>query len=156
MIRNPKNIFWDSCVFIRYLTSEPIEFVADIEEYIKDARRGDRTIYYSTIIYAEIMPKHLIKSDFDTIYDFIEDLEGSFEPIDPTPNILADVGILRSLEPVNPNKPAKLRLGTPDAIHLSTCLSAISARGINDIVFQTFDATPGNGWEGENSTDHRF
>lgn len=146
---DPKNMFWDSCVFIRYLIQTPTEFLYDIGEFIRDAVKGDRKIYYSTIIYAEIKPSHLKKRGYESIEDFIKDFEGAFEPIDPNPNILADVGIMRDLLPEHPVKTAKLKLGTPDAIHLASCVYVRDTLGASDIVFHTFDATPGNGWEGK-------
>jgi predicted nucleic acid-binding protein len=146
---DPKKMFWDSCVFIRYLTQSPVDFLWDIGEFINDTKKRGRTIYYSTLVYAEIKPSHLVRRGFSGIQDLIRDLEGAFEPIDPTPNIFADVGIMRDLTPEHPSKPAKLTLGTPDAIHLATCIHVRDTLEVADIVFHTFDATPGNGWQGK-------
>lgn len=33
-----KNLFWDSCVFIRYLTRLPTEYLAEIDQYISEAK----------------------------------------------------------------------------------------------------------------------
>ena len=143
------NLFWDSCIFIRYLTQTPTDFLADIEAYIRDAKLRRRTIYYSTIIYAEITPAHLRGRGFGSMHDFIRDMEGAFEPIDPTPDVLIDVGVMRDARANNPAKPARLILGTPDAIHLATCLYVRDSLDVRDIVFHTFDATPGSGWQGK-------
>jgi hypothetical protein len=42
-----KHLIWDTCVFGRYLTGEPADFVDDIEAFIADVRRGRKTVYYS-------------------------------------------------------------------------------------------------------------
>ena len=143
------NLFWDTCVFIRYLTRNPVELLRDIDQFVSDAKKRSVTIYYSTLIYAEIMSSHLTQGGYGGMQDFIRDMEGAFEPIDPTPDILMNVGVMRGLKAEHPTKPAKLILGTPDAIHLATCIHARDTLGVQDIVFHTFDATPGNGWQGK-------
>jgi len=79
---DPKNVFWDSCIFIRYLTQSPTEFLYDIGEFITDSKNGRRKIYYSTIVYAEVKPSHLKQRGYGAIEDFVKDFEGAFEPID--------------------------------------------------------------------------
>ena len=40
----PKNVFWDSCVFIRFLTRQPQELLGHIDQYVQEARCGKLTI----------------------------------------------------------------------------------------------------------------
>jgi predicted nucleic acid-binding protein len=144
---DPENMFWDSCVFIRYLTESPPDHVGDIQEFIKDARAKKRTIYFSTLVYTEIRPRFLKAG---TIHDFFEDLSGTFVPVDPTPNVFVAAGAMRDLDPINPSDPKAPRrsLGTPDSIHLATCLHVRDTLGVPDIVFHTFDDGKGKNWEG--------
>lgn len=151
----PKNLFWDSCVFIRYLTRIPPVGIADIEEFILDANAkllaNRRKIYYSTIVMAEIRPRFFARKSLGSIDDLFLELGSAFEPIDPNPNILKAVGELRDATPIDPStkKPSTVRtIGTPDAIHLMTCLYARDVLGIHDIVFHTFDTGKGKNWEG--------
>lgn len=50
--RISKNLFWDSCVFIRWLTETPNEYVDDIHQFLKEATRGELKIYISTMSFA--------------------------------------------------------------------------------------------------------
>jgi hypothetical protein len=144
---DPKNMFWDSCVFIRYITESPQDYVNDIEQYIKDARERKRTIYFSTLVYTEIRPRFFRQGN---IHDFFDDLTGMFVPVDPTPNIFITAGAMRDIDstnPADPNGPRRV-IGTPDSIHLATCLHLRDILGIADIVFHTFDDGKGKNWEG--------
>lgn len=145
---NPEHIFWDSCVFIRYLTELPSDFVGDISAYIKDVKDGSRKVYYSTIVYTEIRQRYFDypgqngTGSYRGTVELFEDLGRNFIPIEPSPNILLDAGQMRSVDSVNPDPKALSNrvLSTPDAIHLATCLFARDVFGLDEIVFQTFDA----------------
>jgi hypothetical protein len=41
---NSDHLFWDSCVFIRYLTGIPPEHNGDIDDYIEDAKKGSGSV----------------------------------------------------------------------------------------------------------------
>jgi hypothetical protein len=149
----PKNLFWDSCVFIRYLTRRPTELLADIDQYVSEARDGKYKIHCSTLVFCEIRPRFLKKRGFGTPTKFFSDFSAAFMPFDPNPNILSYAGSLRDHEPVNPGDPKigeenKRSIGTPDAIHLATCLYLRDTAGVKDIVFHTFDEGKGKSWEG--------
>ena len=148
---NSDHLFWDSCVFIRYLTGAPADNIGDIDDYLADARKRQRAIYYSTLIYTEIRPRFLIKKH-GTIRKFIEDMKGSFYPIEPNPNILIAAGELKDARSTNPGDPkdkSPREIGTPDAIHLMSCTFARDALKIPNIVFHTFDDGKGKTWEGK-------
>ena len=148
----PEHMFWDSCVFFRYLTSSPTEFVDDIARFITDAKAGKRKIYFSTIAYVEISQEALTTGGYDTIRQFFDDWGRAFIPIEPNPNILIEAGELRDAKPVDPSNPrinTKRKIGTPDAIHLMTCLYARDVLGLSDIVFHSFDTGRGATWEGK-------
>lgn len=146
-----EDVFWDSCVFIRYLTQTPTEYLSDIEDYIRDAQSGKRRIYFSTIALTEIRPRFLKKRGYGAIGEFFEDFSAAFTPVDTTPNILIRAGQLRDAVATDPSngKPSKRVIGTADAIHLMTCLHARDTLGIPNIVFQTFDNGKGATWEGK-------
>lgn len=149
----PRHLFWDSCVFIRYLTRIPPEGIADLEDLVRDTqRKADaerRKVIYSTIVFTELRPRFLKPGQ--SIGDFFDDLGASFEPIDPNPNILRAAGELRDAVVTDPStkKPSNRVIGTPDAIHLMTCVWAKRALGLDDIVFHTYDAGKGTSWEGK-------
>lgn len=135
----PENIFWDSCVFIRYLTENPRDYVDDIARYITDAKHGRRQIYYSTIAYTEIRPRHL--RPYQTIQRLFADWGRAFVPIEPNPNILINAGILRDANITNPGGENHNRsIGGPDAIQLMSCVFARDVMGVSDVVFHTFDS----------------
>lgn len=116
-----------------------------------ESRDGKRKIHYSTITYTEIRQEFFKGAGYGSITEFFSDLGTNFYPIEPNPNILIASGELRSAKstnPSDPNPPNQRSIGTPDAIHLMTCLYARDVLGIPDIVFHTFDKGNGTGWEG--------
>lgn len=144
-----KNLLWDSCVFIRYLSApEGTDLLDDISRFIDDAKAKPKrcTIYYSSIVFAEIRPRYLKAGGYGTIQDFMDDLGSNFIPIEPNPNILIAAGELRDARSVNPSD-SKIKnsreFGTADAIHLMTCVYARDVLGISDIVFHTLDEGKG-------------
>ncbi len=149
-----KNLFWDSCVFIRYLVGSSSDaHFDDICQFVDDAKANKVKIYYSTIAYTEIRPRHLRAGKFGSMSEMLEDLGSSFIPIDPLPSILMWAGALKDAQAVNPGDPKeppeKTRvIGTPDAIHLATCIFARDSLGISDVVFHTLDEGKGVSWEG--------
>lgn len=147
----PTNMFWDSCVFIRWLTQQPADYVGDIDSYINDARRGDRKIYFSTIAFAEIRPRYLRAGGHLSMQAFMDDFQGVFFPVDPTPNVMIAAGELRDAQSVNPgDATAKGRqISTPDAIQLATCVHLKRVLEVSDVVFHTFDDGGAKGWEGK-------
>jgi hypothetical protein len=147
-----QHLFWDTCVFIRYLTNDTNSpFFSDISSYIDEAKRGKWKIYFSTITYAEIRQDYFQGGSFGSINAFFDSLGSNFIPVDPNPNILIQTGELRSATSTNPtdNNPPKQRaIATPDAIIMVSCLFARDALGITDIVLHSTDEGKGKGWAG--------
>ena len=142
---DPTNVFWDSCVFIRFLIGDTnAEHYWDIKQHIEDAKKGITIIHASTIVMAEVKPSHLTKSGYGDFNEFHRDLEGAVSFIDPTPDILQWCGVVRDFTYPNPNHtpkhPAKDKiLGMADAIHLMTCVYAKEVMGVADITFHTMN-----------------
>jgi hypothetical protein len=144
------NYFWDSCVFIRYLTgSLGDKYFADICQHIDDVKAGKTQIHYSTIAFAEIKPSHLHIRDYGSIGAFFDDFQSAFSPIGPTPDILIRAGAIRDMLYSSPDGGKDRPVGTADAIHLMTCLYARDVLGIRDIVFQTLDEGKNGNHEGK-------
>lgn len=148
----PENLYWDTCVFMRYLTRIPDNGLTDIDMYIRDAKKGDRKIFVSTIVFAELRLWALKGAGYESVAKFVADLGRAFYPIDPNPNIMVAAGELRDATPTNPSDATTENqrvIGTADAIHLMTCLYIRDVMGVNDIVFHTFDEGKGKTWEGK-------
>ncbi len=150
-----RNLFWDSCVFIRYITQRPEDDLHILEAIIKDTRtkvESERQkIFFSSLIFTEVLPKHL-KSGAGSIDDFFNSLGSNFEQVDPGPQILKWAGQLRDAEPTDPGtagKKSKRVIGTPDAIHLMTAVFVAEVLGVSDLVFHTYDKGKGATWEGK-------
>jgi predicted nucleic acid-binding protein len=143
-----KALFWDSCVFYRYLTEIPNECVEDIVQYIRSAQRGDIDIIFSTITLAEIRPSSLRQKGYDGIDEFFDDFNSVFLPIGPTPEIMKRAAILKDRKYRHSRKDPR-HMGTPDAIQLLTCLHAAEDLGYAEVIFHTFDNGGGKGWEGK-------
>lgn len=146
------NLVWDTCVFSRYIIGQPTDFVTDIDLYISDARRSRRTIYFSTIVLAEVRQSAVKQGREARLDQFMSDMNSAFVPIDVNPNIGLLAGRLRAVNPQNPSpvqKKQKSRLlGTGDSIHLATALYLRNSLGLSDIVFHTLDEGKGETWEG--------
>ena len=148
---NSPHLFWDSCVFIRYITGDTEgDCFSDICRFVDEARAGKRKIYFSTMAFAEIRQEFLMQAEYGSIQEFFADLGSSFIPIDANPNILIAAGELRSAKSTNPQYPDKSGrpIGTADAVMLTSCLFARDVLGISDIVFHSFDTGSGKSWEG--------
>ncbi len=149
-MHDPKHMYWDSCVLIRYLTADPPEYVADIDAYIRDAMKGRRQIHLSTVAFAEIRPRHLKRKGYASLNEFFEDLKGAFSPVEPSPDVMMAAGELRDEKVTNPSdaKAEPRSVGLGDAIHLMTCINLRDVWGMPDIAFHTFDKGKGKNWEG--------
>ncbi|MGE4338773.1 MAG: type II toxin-antitoxin system VapC family toxin [Pigmentiphaga sp.] len=147
-----KNLFWDSCVFIRYITrDDKAPHYADICRFVSEAKAGKRQIYFSTITLAEFRQDHFVGSPFGSAKDFLDDMGSACIPIEPSPNVMIAAGELRSAKSTNPgdpNPPAQRSIATPDAIIMTTCLFAKDHLGIDDIVLHTTDEGKGKNWYG--------
>lgn len=147
-----KNIFWDSCIFIRYLVNdESAPHFADIAKFIEDAKAGKRQIYYSTISLAEFRQEYFVGTQFGSIQDFFDDLGSACLPVEPNPNIMMAVSELRSAKSTNPNNPGHQSrvIATPDAIVMMSARYAKDALGISDIVLHSTDEGKGKSWAGK-------
>ncbi len=152
------HLYWDSCVFIRFIIGNVDDpFLSQLRQHVLDAQEGRTKIYYSTISFAEIRPQFFNHSSTRTIEDFFDDFQGAFHGIGPSPDILISAGKIRDHNYNNPaagppskkNGSHKRALGTPDAIHLMTCLHLRDTYNLTEIKFHTFDEGKGSTWEGK-------
>jgi hypothetical protein len=146
-----KHLFWDSCVFIRYIINDvDAPHFNDIARFVDDAKARKRQIYYSTISLAEFRQEYFVGSKFGSIQDFFDDMGSACIPIEPNPNVMISVSELRSAKSTNPDNPhASGRvIATPDAIVMMSALYARDALGIRDIVLQSTDEGKGKNWSG--------
>lgn len=146
-----KNLFWDSCVFIRYITNDvDAPYFGDIAKFVDEAKARKRQIYYSTISLAEFRQEYFIGSSYGSIQDFFDDMGSACLPVEPNPNIMISVSELRSAKSTNPSDPKSTgrAIATPDAIVMMSALYARDALGIEDIVLHSTDEGKGKGWAG--------
>ncbi len=148
----PKNLYWDTCVFYRYILRSPEEHVADIEQFVAEAKLQQLQVHVSTIVFSELRPRFLRETRWGSVTKFFDDLGAACYLFDPNPNIMRMAGQIRDQIPTNPGdpniEPSKVRVvGLGDAIHLATCLFLRDSAGCDDIVFHTFDAGKGSSWE---------
>lgn len=146
------NLFWDSCVFIRYITNDvDAPHFADIARFVEDAKASKRKIFYSTISLAEFRQEYFDNSKFGSIQDFFDDMGSACIPIEPNPNVMISVGELRSAKSTNPNNPniAGRVIATPDAIVMMSAVYARDVLGIEDIILHSTDEGKGKSWAGK-------
>lgn len=131
MATGKRLIYWDSCVFLAFLTAEKREegALAGIRAVVADIERRKVTLITSGIIHTEIidLPKKTEKQ-FTRLFD-----RSNIKCIDPTTRILKKAGALRSYYRKRKDKNNGKVLGSPDAIHLATAI----IYKVNE--FHTFD-----------------
>lgn len=145
-----RDLFWDSCVVIRFLTGNPDTGLPAMRQLIAEAKAGKRRIWISTILFAEVRPSQLTQAGYNDINALIAEYEGAFLPVGPTPPILLQASRLRdhSYLSKNPQRSEKSRVLTvPDAIHLATCLHIKTSRNCPEIRFHTYDDGRGSNYE---------
>lgn len=149
-----KDLFWDSCVLIRYFLNDPsAPYFKDIRRYVNEAKNGRQPkwrIHFSTLTFAEIKHEHF-KGEHGSIHDFIDDLGAAFSPIDPNPNILIGAGALRSSAITYPrgHEESSRVVSTPDAIILMSAVYLQAHLGVKDLTVHTLDEGKGKNWSGK-------
>ena len=146
-----EHVFWDSCVFIRYITNDVnAAHFNDIARYVGEAKAGKRQIYYSTISLAEFRQEYFDGSRFGSIQDFFDDMGSACLPVEPNPNVMIAVSELRSAKSTNPGGPraSGRTIATPYAIVMMSALYAREVLGIPGLVLQSTDEGKNKGWYG--------
>jgi hypothetical protein len=146
------HLFWDTCIFIRYLTNDvDAPHFNDIAKFVADAKAGNRQIYYSTISLAEFRQEYFDGSKFGSIQDFFADMGSACLPVEPNPNIMMAVSELRSAKSTNPSDPkiAGRIIATPDAIVMMTAAYTRDTLGVGDLILQSTDEGKGKSWAGK-------
>lgn len=149
---NSENLFWDSCVFIRYFVGDDsAAHFEDICRFVDEAKIGKRKIHFSTVTLAEFKQQHFVDSQFGSIREFLEDMGTACIPIEPNPNVMIQCSELRSATPVDPGRPkspCRRVVATPDGIILMSAVYAKEALGIEDLVLHSTDEGKGKTWAG--------
>lgn len=126
----------------RYLTGEPAGSEGILNKLVDDARAGKVKIWHSTLIYTEVRPSQIAKAGYQDMARLVDDMTGVFFPVGPTASILMRAGRMRDYSfmfhtPQKDEKPRVLAVG--DSIQFATCLHVKEDRGVDDIVFCTYD-----------------
>jgi predicted nucleic acid-binding protein len=145
-----ENWYWDTCIFIAFLNNNRSAYGAHIDQigqFLDDCRRGDCSIYTSTITLAEITKKHLVNSAYRNFSDFLQDFGGSITQVVADPNVMLLAAAIRGL---TYTKTGGMReMGTPDAIHLASAIVLEKNYGVPISAFHTFDNGKARGLEGK-------
>lgn len=141
-VSNSSHHFWDSCVLIRYLTENPIENVADIAKFLDEAKAGNRHIWMSSMVIAEIKPHQLYMQGFLNFQQLLDDIQAAVTLVTPSVPINMLASRLQGHEyhrtPKADDEKNKL-LSSMDAVHLATCIHIRDDQQVHDIEFHTFD-----------------
>ena len=134
---------------MRYLEGKvEAECYRDVEQHLEDVTNGKTVIYYSAFSLLEIRPSFLHGAGYGTFDDFAADHEGTFLPVEVTPDILQWCGVVREIKYPNPNGGKDRVLTAGDAVQL---MSAVWVRevAVPDLVFHTFDDGKGRNVESD-------
>lgn len=144
------NLFWDSCVVIRYLTGNPPDNVADIDLFLSEAKARKRRIFISSMMVAEVKPHQLRLKNYGNFQDLVEAMQDAFTIINPNMNILLQAARLRDHQyypkEMQANEKKRVMSGM-DSVHLATCLFVRDVMQVSDVVFHTFDDGKGKNYE---------
>lgn len=136
-----QNLFWDSNVFLAFLNRENIAYDVDsIKQFLEDTKapKNKYKIYTSIITLAEISPRKLAKSDYESFQEFLDDFEGAIEIMADDPNIMYLAGRLRDVKYKKGNEEGRI-LTLGDAIMLATAIELEETFGVSINYFHTFD-----------------
>jgi hypothetical protein len=62
--------------------------VNSIEQYLTEFRNGRYRIYTSSLVFAEVLPSSIIKTDIGSFSDFVNDFRGAVIIIDASPDVM--------------------------------------------------------------------
>lgn len=137
-----KRFFWDSCVFIAALNNESDYYdIASIKKYLKEAESDSPdkvVIYTSAIIFSEVTPRKLFKSEFGTFEEFIKDFRGVIEVVEASPSVCSVAGRLKDLHYSKNGYDGRV-LTTGDAIMLASILELEDVFGVTVDAMHTYD-----------------
>jgi hypothetical protein len=143
------NLFWDSCVFCRYLEGDKnAECFADIEQHLDDVKSGKTRIFYSDITILEVRKSFLSNAGYGDFDAFVSDFEGEFQSVQIGPDILRACAEIRDFGYPNPNGGKDRQLTAGDAIQLVSA-SWLKEQFIPDLIFHTFDDGKGRNIESD-------
>ena len=143
-----KYLFWDSNVFIAHINKEEAhqDFLDDLSTILEHSQIE---VYTSGIALAEITPKRISPSRWETFNDFVNSLKQMVNVIDPSPNICTTAGKLKDYR-YSKSGSTKRVLTTGDAIMLATAIVLQrEPYNIQIEAFHTFDNGRGKGVEGK-------
>jgi hypothetical protein len=131
MTSDLKHLVWDTCIFGRYLTADPPDFVPDIEAFFQDFRHSRKTVYFSSIVFAEIGRPLLKRGGSLDIMGFAKSLGSNFTIVDANANIMSMAGEIHAERPVNPNPGSETNrvIGLARISHRAAIYSNVFSRG---------------------------
>ena len=115
--------YWDSCVFIAWLTEDPAyeEFLPGLEEYASQVDRNEIVLVTSTIVRGEVLPDKMPGNTMAKFEQFLKRRNVTEAAMDPRVSKLS--AAIRNYY-VGEKKAGRVTKipSTPDAIHLATAV----------------------------------
>jgi len=145
-VSGSKSHFLDTNVLLKHANNDSGDASEDIERILAEAAHGQRKLWVSSILYAELRPSAFIPSGrFPNLDRLAVYISGISQIVSPIPDTMLRAARLRDLTWVRSpdlrardEKPRYLTLG--DSIHLATALWVKEALDIGDeLEFLTFD-----------------
>ena len=115
--------YWDSCVFIAWLTEDPTyeEYLPGMEEYTSQIDRNEITLVTSTIVRSEVLPDKMPGNTMDRFEQFLKRRNVTEAALDPRVSKLS--ASIRSYYAREKQAGNVTKIpSTPDAIHLATAV----------------------------------
>ena len=149
--------FIDTNVLLRHANNDSTPDSQDIQRILDEAADGKRSLWISSVIFAEFRPSSFRPGKFDDLSSFVRYIQSITETISPTPETMLRAGRLRDIKwwksPDMRQANEKVRcLTLGDAVHLASALWVKEALGINDIEFLTFDNGQSTSDEADSNT----
>lgn len=120
MATSKRIIYWDSCVFVAFLTAEKREEgeLANVRAVIADVEQRKVTLITSSKIHSEVyrLPKKG-KTQLLKLFD-----RSNVKCLDATSRVMLKAGELRGYYDKRRKQNADKTLGEPDSVHLATAI----------------------------------
>lgn len=143
------HLYWDTNIFVAYLNDERAAYgtyIDHIGQYLEEAKDGKCVVYTSALTIAEVPKRRLVRSNYGSFTEFLNDYEGIVVQVAADPPIMRVAAEIKNLRY---QKSGGVReVGTPDAIHLASALALGDTYGVSLTAFHNFDSGKGKGTEG--------
>ncbi|WP_162939618.1 PIN domain-containing protein [Neorhizobium sp. NCHU2750] len=136
------NLFFDTNVLLSHANSDAGSAAPDIEKILEEAYAGKRSLWVSSIIFAELRPSLFVAGKFESVTKLASYIRSIATVVSPDPDMMLRAGRLRDQRWNRSGRTAEEKYRTMslgDALHIVSALWVKEATNVPDLQFLTFD-----------------